>query len=168
MVPNGNVTVYQFFQMESQALDVEHEEVVDEGFVCAQCGKRMKHASSLRRHNESHSSATYSCSSCGKTFKSNYLLKQHHKRKHETTDQRICFNCGKTFSSLSNHLRNKHSEKKRFPYILCNKHFNDKYALTKHMKKHDGPTEKCPKCLKEFKHLENHMKSCRRKKSSIL
>uniref|UniRef100_A0A3Q1IQT7 C2H2-type domain-containing protein n=1 Tax=Anabas testudineus TaxID=64144 RepID=A0A3Q1IQT7_ANATE len=95
-------------------------------FVCNQCGRSYRHASSLLNHKNSHKTGTYFCNSCQKEFP-NLMSLKNHRRIHTEPKRYQCPDCGKSFrvsTALVCHRRI-HTKEKPFSCQQCDKHLSE-------------------------------------------
>ncbi|XP_059898790.1 zinc finger protein 646 [Gadus macrocephalus] len=106
-------------------------------YVCNQCGRAYRHASSLLNHKNSHKTGSYFCNSCQKEFP-NLMSLKNHRRIHTEPKRYQCPDCGKSFrvsTALICHRRI-HTKEKPFSCQQCDKRFSSRSNLRHHMKVH--------------------------------
>ena len=144
--------------------------------MCNICGKEFTSSRSRNVHELSHSGQfLYNCEHCGKGFNEKSILKKHTVKRHGGSYSNFCDMCGKGFMTsraLNTHTPNcgliKPKKKKEntsaYPCIICNKIFNRKCNLERHIKSHNEEKEHtCDQCGKQFKDSRS-VKSHRKKK----
>ena len=128
----------------------------DEDSLCELCGLAFRRQKGLDQHiEEIHSTqkTTFVCKICANEYKQERNLTQHIRQRHNKEVKSFkCRFCPKNFLyrfSLNRHLEFKHTVSKsavtnvflkRKPIVsceICNKVFNSKYALQKHLSIHD-------------------------------
>jgi len=139
--------------------------------ICNICGKEMTSSRSRNIHEMSHlGQFLYHCEECNKGFNEKSVLEKHKVKKHGGSYSHFCDTCGQGFMlgrSLNAHIGNcgKKKPKKKpnlstHPCTVCEKIFNRKCNLERHMKMHSGVKEySCDQCGKKFtdyRSLSNH------------
>lgn len=148
--------------------------------TCTICKKVCETTDELRDHYFTHTvdvqeeqeketkkAKVFDCQHCYKSFLSPELLREHlqsHGVMPLAVDEILhkCNLCGKTFSQVSSLRQHEGTHRKDFPCSFCEKCFNRRDKLAKHMKMHkDAKPFACTKCGKsyddQFK-LDHHMR----------
>lgn len=159
-------------------------------FVCKKCEKVFRHKPSLKRHMITHDeNEGFDCDRCDANFRRKDNLVKHEKRVHslgnlnvglirgEDSREFVCKMCGRNFGpdriKYEAHLmlrvcqtkdRNiEIDDKLKFPCDHCEKTYNEKDSLDRHVRwKHGDPIQafKCLECDSSFKYkssLKRHM-----------
>ncbi|GFO12009.1 Zinc finger protein 26 [Plakobranchus ocellatus] len=112
-------------------------------YMCDQCPKRFKDASSLREHRRRHTHEKVKCHLCPASFFSQGYLTRHLNNVHSSLMPYQCEICGKRCKQKGNldvHMRI-HSDVKKFPCNFCDQGFNYKSSLQGHLRsKHSVET----------------------------
>merc|ERR1712096_451797 len=117
--------------------------------ICNICGKEVTLSRSRNIHEMSHlGQFLYHCEECNKGFNEKSVLEKHKVKKHGGSYSHFCDTCGQGFMlgrSLNAHLGNCGKKKpKKKPNLsthrctVCEKIFNRKCNLERHMKMHNG------------------------------
>uniref|UniRef100_A0A182QTF6 C2H2-type domain-containing protein n=1 Tax=Anopheles farauti TaxID=69004 RepID=A0A182QTF6_9DIPT len=124
-------------------------------FKCDKCGLAYPKEYLLRSHQLMHVQAE--CPICKKTLSSNYALKVHVTQMHSDDSNQICATCGKMFRTkpamerhIKEHLGLDPVEREQCMY--CQKWFNGKYNLNKHIRflhNEKGQVFRCDVCSHE-------------------
>lgn len=124
---------------------------VEKPYVCDQCGRSYRHASSLLNHKNSHKTGTYYCNSCQKEFP-NLMSLKNHRRIHTEPKRYQCPDCGKAFRVSTQLIchRRIHTKEKPFSCQQCDKRFSSKSNLRHHMKVHWNGSAAPPMALANF------------------
>jgi len=142
-------------------------------YICNVCGKKLTSSRSRNIHELSHTGQfLLHCEECSKGFNENSALEKHKIKEHGGSYSNFCEKCGKGF--LIQRALNAHSQrcgdikpkkkqiKGHHPCYVCNKIFNRKCNLERHLKMHRGEKDYfCDQCGKEFtdyRSVNNHMK----------
>lgn len=104
-------------------------------FNCDICGKGFMRKEYLEAHVNAHNGVkNFVCQVCDKKFVSQKNLDSHAKYHDGTVKRKTCGICGKVLTTgFEEHMRT-HNNLKEFDCKVCNKKFNTKGALMKHMK----------------------------------
>ena len=158
--------------------------IMEERFVCDDCGKHFVHKRTLREHNiKMHPQKVPTqkfrgaldwvpyrtesecgkpkCVQCGKEFLNASNLKMHVRNVHIKLDRSLCIKCGKELSctkSLTIHVRNVH---------LANKKYRGHSDWKPYRTESEDGKPKCKNCGKEYstvKSLKDHVKFVHLKK----
>ncbi|KAJ2941066.1 hypothetical protein O0L34_g13195 [Tuta absoluta] len=142
-------------------------------FQCPKCEKTFKSNTRLRKHIfDYHSARRVECKYCNVQYANRDTLKAHLMRKHPTevlcsipAKKYICKECGMAFESPS-HLKihsTKHSHKRDFYCVECDKSFKTNHSLQQHLKTVSvhvtNQKYACLTCEKRFTtkaHVERH------------
>ncbi|XP_075975969.1 uncharacterized protein LOC142976471 [Anticarsia gemmatalis] len=123
-------------------------------FSCVQCGHAFGSAWRLREHmRAAHTATSFTCpvDGCQMTFEAPRELILH-QRKHQTSRDNWCRQCGLQFTTLSScqaHL-DVH-RKKQYTCPVCNKEYREKYFIIKHIPTHfESVLHVCKVCGKVF------------------
>ena len=108
----------------------------------------------------------YPCKDCSKSFNSTTGLFHHHKYIHQKRLEKSCAFCKITFDSQAAHRihRKEFHPRKIMGNIcpICEKTFNSKYTVDKHIKSiHNDTKFKCKFCEKTFSWIENQRRHIR-------
>ncbi|KAM7347381.1 uncharacterized protein ACRADG_006953 [Cochliomyia hominivorax] len=146
----------------------EHIRVhMEPSFLCIECGKKLKTASSLHSHMLRHKGEkNFHCNQCPMKFDCSSGLYAH-KLRHSKEKRHVCDVCGKSFvfrCDLKKH-RLYHNGVKNFACDQCDMKFISKQKLDRHKLTHTGEKPyHCRYCDKAFaqsndcvKHLRNHI-----------
>ncbi|XP_071115795.1 uncharacterized protein [Haliotis cracherodii] len=141
----------------NQSLLVTHERCHsgEKPYPCSICGQRFALKSNMHQHKQLHSEdRPFMCEVCGKCFKTRSYCREHSKT-HLAVKSFKCevADCGKTFSSKSNHQAHMlfHSGEKPYDCKHCHRTFRRKQALKKHLLVHSGIKKlECLSCGKTF------------------
>lgn len=136
-------------------------------YACAECDYKSKTPGALRRHMETHSTASvrpFECSQCKKAFSNKIALNRHGRWVHVTEKPFACTFCEKKFAVkeyLKRHLR-KHSGAKPYACADCGEQFRSPDLRTLHVRKvHTGELLfQCDICQDRFfikRQLTTHM-----------
>uniref|UniRef100_A0A182KA94 C2H2-type domain-containing protein n=1 Tax=Anopheles christyi TaxID=43041 RepID=A0A182KA94_9DIPT len=127
----------------------------DRPFKCNKCGLAYPKQYLLRSHQLMHVQAE--CHICKKVLSSNYALKVHITQMHSDDGNQICATCGKMFRTkaamdrhIKEHMGLEPIERKQCQY--CQKWFNGKYNLNKHIRflhNEQGQVFRCDICAHE-------------------
>ncbi|XP_035712988.1 zinc finger protein 525-like [Folsomia candida] len=122
-------------------------------FICEECGKTLKTATTLKLHVMTHrGEKPHKCDTCDYRAVTKARLLQH-KRRH--TDERPfpCDQCEDSFKArreLESHVSKIH-EAVRYTCPHCGKEYFAKYTLRAHMRRHTGEKRvKCDHCEESF------------------
>ena len=132
--------------------------------ICAVCGKTFPKPS-LRRHQQTHSKASFQCENCGLEVVGSRSY-QTHLRSHQSKlgeDQKTEYKCGVCGLVLgTEYLRKKHRYKahthnyEKFFCPVCGKKFYYSSQLKRHVVSHGESKDiGCDQCQKKFKSLLN-------------
>ncbi|XP_046332053.2 uncharacterized protein LOC124115187 isoform X3 [Haliotis rufescens] len=141
----------------NQSLLVTHERCHsgEKPYPCSICGQRFALKSNMHQHKQLHSEdRPFMCEVCGKCFKTGSYCREHSKT-HLAVKSYKCevADCGKTFSSKSNHQAHMlfHRGEKPYDCKHCHRTFRRKQALKKHLLVHSGIKKfECLSCGKTF------------------
>jgi len=138
--------------------------------TCSYCKKTFKAFSDLQRHLVQHTGErTWQCEVCPKSFGQKYHLTRHMETHSGVRNQvwHMCNICGKEFTSSRSRNVHELSHSGEFLYYCeyCNKGFNEKSIMHKHVvKRHGGSYEHfCEKCERGFmtsRALNTHKPIC--------
>ncbi|XP_078532608.1 uncharacterized protein LOC144818760 isoform X1 [Lissotriton helveticus] len=132
------------------------EVVVENPYICNECGKRFRDLHLLTAHQQLHTAdKPYVCNECGKSFKQLQTLTEH-QQIHSGERSYICNECGKTYQQLQALLAHQRLHAGERPYICseCGKSFAKKQALVIHQRIHTGEKpHTCRICGKNFRQL---------------
>ncbi|XP_048003209.1 zinc finger protein 808-like isoform X2 [Leguminivora glycinivorella] len=107
--------------------------------VCDQCGKGFKSKTALNAHRLTHESGVFTCKECDKTYPFLSRLRSHTATMHKLKRIYRCRICNENFPNYRVrliHLSQVHGHKMpEFPCPSCNKVFNIRTFLTKHIKR---------------------------------
>ena len=110
-------------------------------FTCDTCGEVFPQSDALVRHKRNrHRLKQFACFSCDKSFALKSLLKQHESF-HTGVKAYVCAVCGRAFRTacnLSNHKRQRHSDRNRAICPTCGKVLRGVNSLKHHMRSHTG------------------------------
>lgn len=142
------------------------------GHFCPICvDRRFKGANKLARHMRTHTKEKpFKCPVCMMTFSQSYHMTRHLRNQH-TLGEYICIKCGegfKTWLDLKDHKKTHAIE--GVTCLACDKQFDEKAALVKHLKTHKKVDSRrqnftCNDCGKEFRrmyHLKRHIMTHRK------
>lgn len=107
-------------------------------YKCQVCNHTTKYKSSLKKHMKSHYKQEIKCKFCEVEFHHQRLLISHIREIHPEELNFKCTLCDKLFDTKSNlgkHLPT-HSEKSNYQCDKCSTFFKFKQGFVKHMKKH--------------------------------
>ncbi|ORD94198.1 ZN879 [Enterospora canceri] len=151
-------------------------------YGCNMCHKTYCSKKALDVHIKTHDGYQYSCKECSTTF-----LHKHTYKKHRCSKQYTCIKCNKKYerekmlrkheSVCGTNLSWNSSESEeessvavvttKIPCEICECLFKTAKTLKEHQKAiHEGVTQKCQYCGKEYRHssgLSKHLGSCRDK-----
>lgn len=124
-------------------------------FKCDQCGLAYPKQYLLRSHQLMHVQAE--CHVCKKVLSSNYALKVHLTQMHSDDGNQICATCGKIFrtkAAMERHIKEHMGLEpiERMQCEYCQKWFNGKYNLNKHIRflhNERGQVFRCDLCAHE-------------------
>lgn len=126
-------------------IEMQHLKLFKE--TCELCGKSFINKYSLEGHMKLHGDVqTEECPICGRFVK---RLQRHIKLNHETGENIICPDCGRTFPNNLHYIRHKFKEHNKNVYKCqhCGKVFKDKTIMLEHEAAHLGqPMHKCDHC----------------------
>lgn len=141
----------------------------DRPWVCEVCEKDFKTQDNLRYHQlwVHTDEKSFPCEDCDKSFKRKEALVLHRKDAHpEEEIDGTCDKCGKVFESLSKlrwHISTDHNDKDKFECDKCDRKFDFKTQLDKHLLSHsETKSFVCNLCSAAYKrkdHLTRHMKN---------
>ncbi|XP_053601420.1 zinc finger protein pita-like isoform X2 [Plodia interpunctella] len=136
---------------------------------CNQCDATFFSKYDLMTHQLTHSEEMpFECVACSRKFRRLVLLKRHEKIMHADLPQLPCPNCPATFLSIEEVVahQKKHISirKKRFACVSCDKRFNEKSTLQRHIDviHHKKPGFRCEYCPQQFSSvskLTRHVRS---------
>lgn len=131
---------------------IEHSEVTEIGFPCADCDQVFQSEELLLRHRvKIHGVAQVSCKLCGKEYASRRSLFSHQKAKH-VQDGGYCHPCDQYFPtqrSYDYHLSQKHSEETQYFCEVCGGSYKTEKLLKRHQLSHCQDFE-CGVCGRKF------------------
>ncbi|XP_035904468.1 zinc finger protein 26-like [Anopheles stephensi] len=124
-------------------------------FKCGKCGLSYPKQYLLRSHQLMHVRAE--CNICKKVLSSNYALKVHVTQMHNDDSNHICATCGKMFrtkAAMDRHIKEHMGLEpiERMQCAYCQKWFNGKYNLNKHVRflhNEQGQVFRCDVCPHE-------------------
>lgn len=134
-----------------------------DGLICEICGKLFPRAS-YSTHLRTHRTPNYKCDHCdyGTVYKSD--LVKHVQRHCGNTKTYKCDSCTCSYytcSSLYAHRRLVHQGERRFPCTHCEKRFNDRSKLQRHIDTHFGvkryECEICHSCYTRRCYWKRHL-----------
>lgn len=142
------------FQTNKRTHYNRHVRDVHEGVrphLCHTCGKAFKRADALRQHSLQHLNGpeevadarlvAYQCPVCDRLCHSKNRL-ENHLAVHSSERAYLCEVCGAAFKTRSvhrKHVVNQHEKPSSFPCNICDRKFNTKYDLERHMKRKRHP-----------------------------
>ena len=165
---------FQFFARKEYCL--KHMERMhkdkDHFHFCEICTGRFKTKEALTKHTKLKHSAEepeiYKCITCGKCYGAESSLKRHvriHNHQYSTTSTPIkpgykkCTICGKVVGRLTFHMEKYHDEHQTFPCEKCDKKFDRKDVLYRHIEEvHSTYNINLPAAIKKLKVNEKEWK----------
>jgi len=141
--------------------------------MCNICGKQFTSSRSRNVHELSHSGEfLYNCEHCNKGFNERSIMLKHIVKRHGGSYEYCCEKCNRGFMTsraLNTHkpicgVQKPKKEKKIgvHPCLICNKIFNRKCNLERHIKAHNGEKEfmcnHCGKQYRDYRSVRNHTK----------
>uniref|UniRef100_A0A336L4L7 CSON002974 protein n=1 Tax=Culicoides sonorensis TaxID=179676 RepID=A0A336L4L7_CULSO len=159
-------------------LHIENNKCNNEPYTCHICFTVFSGKKALRRHTYTHKTEKYECNLCDKEFGRPDLLTYHKKRDHNiesdptqlvhdpTLDpnefgQYQCQACSAILKDRRNLKRHylMHSDIK-YKCTVCNKEYNRRYEMTKHMKSVHGEPNPAPQIIKKEKEPKQEIYKC--------
>lgn len=126
----------KFVKRTSFAIHFRNYHIHSAQVICHQCGKLVNNQRQLRIHMHTHSEKKFICDQCPKTFKYTANLKRH-KMTHSSVKPFSCPICQRGYTqkvTMMLHLKSFHNQK--FKCDGCEKTYNDKRLLEKHVRRH--------------------------------
>jgi len=170
----SNIIEDIFKQLDKDNIEKCNDKPIEyiENIIICNCGKEFISSDLYEKHIKSHikSNIIYKCYYCGKILSTKFSLNNHIIYIHKKIKNFKCNydNCNKYFSNIHNRNRHlyTHLPEKRFKCTICNKGFNDKYLLKKHLKFHNNTKidriiniedriYKCMHCNKAYVYKQN-------------
>jgi len=128
----------------------------DKPYKCHVCDKAFSHSGTLNDHMTLHTGDKFKCSLCNDSFLQQSSLYQHKRNVHSNRKPYHCPYCGKLFktnSELKCHVRI-HTGAKPYSCRHCSERFTWPYRLKAHLLKshNEGTWLTCHICQKKFTH----------------
>ncbi|XP_063708215.1 zinc finger protein 260-like [Culicoides brevitarsis] len=159
-------------------LHLDNNKCGNEPYTCQVCHTVFSGKKALRRHSYTHTAERYDCDLCDRDFVRPDLLVYHKKRDHNVvTDAaqlahdttldpnefgvyqcQVCSAVLKDRRNLKRHYQ-MHSDIK-FKCTLCNKEYNRRYEMNKHMRQMHGQEGPAPKIIKKEKEPKQEIYKC--------
>ena len=117
-----------------------HKKSHTQSFQCNVCGKVFAHKRNYIQHMKRHAGTpTYKCDECGEMFVTNDAKCKHVKNKHSNEKKFHCDICGKSFkaSEVFKHHQEIHENERKYICKLCGKGFNSPGSIWKHRAVHE-------------------------------